>query len=290
MKKQIIDTCRLCGKKGPLSYEHVPPRGAFNNHSAKQISGDKLLEFIGSDEKPWDVSKLWGKIQQQGTGGYYLCNECNEKTGSWYVPPFIDFVHGIYSAIRTADPTHSATCYSIKTPEIQLLPIFKEIMVMFCDINRSFYKDKQLCSFLLEKENSLYFDKKKYRVFCYIKSGELFRMNGLSTVFLKTKDDKPLMITLSEISFFPVGFALYVDMPDDFQPQGYEITCFSDSKYDDMDECEMILPVLENNTIFSGDYRTKTEIEATIKETKEWEKSNQELLWEKDRKEITESD
>jgi len=27
----VVDTCRLCGTRTQLTFEHVPPRGAFND-------------------------------------------------------------------------------------------------------------------------------------------------------------------------------------------------------------------------------------------------------------------
>ena len=148
-RKRIYGECKLCGNYSVLTYEHVPPRSAFNNHSIKKVSGDQLLRHITSDEKPWDVSKLWGKIQQQGSGGYYLCKDCNENTGTWYVPSYLDFVHGVYRVVEEVDPERKASYIKIQTSIIRPLPIFKEIMVMFCDINHNFYEDKDLRSFLL---------------------------------------------------------------------------------------------------------------------------------------------
>lgn len=277
-KKPTYGICKLCGKRELLTYEHVPPRGAFNNHSIRQIRGDKLLEHIGSDAKPWDVSGLWGQIHQQGIGDYYLCKGCNEKTGSWYVPFYLDFVRGIYAAVETADPTREAPYIGIKAPQIRPLPIFKEIMVMFCDINHNCFGDNNLRSYLLEKDSPISFDKKKYRVFSYITKGDIFRMNGLSMLLLTSKNKEPLMIQISEISYPPLGFALYIDLPNGYEPKGREITGLCDFKYEDIGEFETIFPVLENNIMFSGDYRTKDEIEKTIKESKAWEDKHKDLI------------
>lgn len=72
------------------------------------------------------------------------------------------------------------------------------------------------------------------------------------------------MITLSEISTYPVGFTLYIDKPEVYKPEGVEITLFSEYNYDDEGEVEIIIPKLESNIFFSGDYRTKEEIEYVI--------------------------
>ena len=277
-RKPIQGICKLCGKKTILTYEHVPPRGAFNNHSIKEIRGDQLIEHIGSDEKPWEISHLRGNIHQQGTGGYYLCKDCNEKTGSWYVPYYLDFIYGIYSAIEKADPERETPYIGIQATSIRPLPILKEIMVMFCDINNNCFGDKNLRSFLLNRNSTQGFDKNKYRLFCYIVKGNLHRMNGIIVKLITSKDREPVMITLSEISFPPLGFVLYIDLPDEYKPEGCEITKLADAQYEDKAECEMLLPVLENNIMFSGDYRTKAEIEKTMQDSKEWEEAHKELI------------
>ncbi len=45
-----------------------------------------------------------------------------------------------------------------------------------------------------------------------------------------------------------------------YKPEGVEITSFSEWNYEGEEDVEIIIPKLECNTIFSGDYRTKAEI------------------------------
>ena len=35
-----VGKCALCGREGPLSYEHIPPREAFNDKRVRTITGD----------------------------------------------------------------------------------------------------------------------------------------------------------------------------------------------------------------------------------------------------------
>ena len=68
--------CHLCGTFGQLSFEHVPPRRAFNELKIKSF-------------KFWDIycSKK-GRDQQKGAGDYTLCNSCNNNTGSCYAESY----------------------------------------------------------------------------------------------------------------------------------------------------------------------------------------------------------
>lgn len=99
----------------------------------------------------------------------------------------------------------------------------------------------------------------------HIHSGAVERMNGITVQFVGGVG----LITLSEISTYPVGFTLYIDKPEIYKPEGVEITLFSEFNYDDEGEVEIIIPKLESNIFFSGDSRTKKEIENTIQESKD---------------------
>jgi len=50
----------LCGQVGQLSFEHVPPRAAFNKSLAIRCRGDEWLRDKGA--MPWDVK---GRNYQQ---------------------------------------------------------------------------------------------------------------------------------------------------------------------------------------------------------------------------------
>jgi hypothetical protein len=80
-------TCHLCGTYGPLSFEHVPPKSAFNDRPV----------LLGSIDDVWDAdlddTKLRGKIQQRGAGSYTLCGWCNSFTGRTYAPGLAAWCH-----------------------------------------------------------------------------------------------------------------------------------------------------------------------------------------------------
>ena len=268
-KKPRYGVCKLCGELSVLTYEHVPPRSAFNNTPARLIEGREVLKSLDSDRLPWEFSDLRGRIQQQGKGGYFLCRKCNENSGSWYVPFFTEYVQGVFGAIYSNNGIEGVTAMQLRAESIRPLAIFKEIMVLFCDINSGCFGDSNLRSFLLEKNNTDMFDSKKYRVFCYIAKGPVFRMNGLSINCHHVNTHKPIFVEMTELSSFPLGFSLYIDLPDGYQPEGCEITSFSQFHYEDSVSCEITLPVLESNVLFSGDYRTKQEILNTIKGSNE---------------------
>ena len=82
-RRKRTGICHICGSSGDLSFEHVPPRVAFNDRRTVRIKGEEAIS-LGPDE----IVK--GPIQQGGIGDYTLCAECNNKTGHWYGARFVD--------------------------------------------------------------------------------------------------------------------------------------------------------------------------------------------------------
>lgn len=253
-KQKTYGVCRLCGENKELTFEHVPPETVFNKGAVRNVSLDAIIKDTMKENKlPWEINYGKGKIQQRGRGGFYLCSDCNSCTGQWYVPYYSRFVHAIQRAMRqTGEQKYESLGLRIKS--IRPLPIFKQVMTMFCDINGGLMGDDSLKYYLLNK-TSRSFNRNRYHLYVHIHAGTLERMNGImvqSTNFG--------IITLSEISTYPVGFTLYIDKPKNYKPEGVEITSFSEWDYGDESDVQIIIPKLECNTIFSGDYRTKGEI------------------------------
>jgi hypothetical protein len=66
-KKKIEGICRICGCYGPLTFEHVPPRKAFNNRPVIGLPFEQMMS-LGPNDHPV------GKPQQAGNGLVYaLC-------------------------------------------------------------------------------------------------------------------------------------------------------------------------------------------------------------------------
>ena len=80
----VTETCCICGADGKLSFEHVPPRHAFNDHRVFEADIKKMLEN-GLMLSP----KPDGRINQKGAGRFTVCVKCNNATGRWYGTPYI---------------------------------------------------------------------------------------------------------------------------------------------------------------------------------------------------------
>ncbi len=69
--------CRICGSVDTLSFEHTPPKSAFNNRRVIVAKFEDIIK-LGPDET------IRGKIEQKGISAYSLCEKCNNNTGAWY--------------------------------------------------------------------------------------------------------------------------------------------------------------------------------------------------------------
>jgi hypothetical protein len=83
-KEKPTGYCQLGNQYGFLTFEHVPPRSAFNDRSIYIQGHEQLFE---------ERSQLFGKKKRshRGFGGYTLCASCNNKTGDWYARAFVSF-------------------------------------------------------------------------------------------------------------------------------------------------------------------------------------------------------
>lgn len=172
------------------------------------------------------------------------------------------FVHIVHYALQEVKEKEFSTI-GIKMKGIKPLPVFKQIMTLFCDINEGVMGDSLLKDYLLYRTSTV-FNRERYRLYMHIHSGYVERMNGIMVQFTSVVG----LITLSERTTYPVGFTLYIDKPEVYKQEGVEITLFSEFNYDDKGEVDIIIPKLESNIFFSGDYRTKEEFEYVIRENK----------------------
>lgn len=263
MSKKYIGKCALCRKECQLTFEHIPPRAAFNSTPAKPISGDGAL--FDDDRMPWDTTGLPYQNQQKGMGRYSLCQECNNNTGSWYGDDYIivaQVVHSILS--EPIEPQYQG--FGIRN--IHPLRFIKQVLSMFCSINN--FEDERIDAirrFVMDKD-AVGLDKSKYKVCMYLTRSTLMKYAPLSVV-LRMRETTCESMALSEITAYPLGFVLYFDPTDTFHYDGLDITHFADCGFDDVTDIQMPFCIYEMNDIFPTYYRSKEEIQDCIDKNRE---------------------
>jgi hypothetical protein len=244
-RKMITGVCRICGREKPLSFEHIPPRAAFNNRPVIRISLEQAIE-LGPDVKPK------GPVKQKGMGDYVLCEECNNNSGSWYASRFVDWCYrGMEIIISSKGNPSLAYTYNIFP-----LSVLKQIIVMFLAVNNPRFSkvNPGLVAFVSSKENNQL--PLKYRVYSYYNIIGMHRNIGLSAQVSLTTGKR---IIMSEVSFPPFGYLLTIDS-DKPDYRLSDISGFGIYTYDDKTEIQMRMAVLPTHLLYPGDYRSREEI------------------------------
>jgi hypothetical protein len=242
--------CRLCGDYKELSFEHIPPKKAFNNKG-------QLLTTIEILDKKWSPSK-----PQKGLGKNSLCENCNKLTGSWYGNEFVDWTK---QGMEWLDKLQNKESIDLQLPfYICPLNVLKQIMVMALAMSAEASLDyhSDLRTFVLSKQQRLF--PKKYRVHVYFqKDGQPRFESGIGIMKI---DSGHSNYVEAEVALPPFGYCVSKNIERskslvDYKGL-YDITWFSEYRYDEWSSVYLKLPKLETHGPVPLDYRSKSEFEA----------------------------
>ncbi|MBQ3269029.1 MAG: hypothetical protein IJH09_03815 [Clostridia bacterium] len=262
-------TCALCKKETELTFEHIPPKSAFNATPAKAVT---LMGMLQNKERlPWEAKGVHYLNLQQGMGYYSLCSSCNSLTGEWYGDEYKRFAGRAAYLVSSNIPDGM---HSVEFKNIYPLRIIKQILSMFCSINRpGLFPIDDLRAFVLDKEATS-IDKKKYRIQMYFTKSGFVKCAPLFSISHINPDESLSTTVVSEITFAPLGFLLYLDPEEGQSFEGIDITAFTDVKYDQNADVTFPIEFREVNTWLPIDYRTRPEIMETIEKNKKWKEEN----------------
>ena len=256
--------CSLCGQETELTFEHIPPRGAFNSTPARPVSGTELFkeEILNDDSHmPWDTSGMQYDNQQQGMGRYSLCKICNNSTGSWYGDAYVTFAKTVHTAMRNRKPDDLD---GIGFREVYPLRFIKQVLSMFCSTLRpDDPRMEDIRNFVLNKD-AVGLNKNKYKLCLYFTESTIMKHSGLSILLRSNGVSHIESMALAEITAYPLGFILYFDPTETWQYQGTDITECADYQYDD--KVDIIFPwtIKEMNDIYPEIFRSRDEIRKCI--------------------------
>ena len=251
--------CRLCGKKTELSFEHIPPKSAHNKNKVKTYNGKQL---IGREEYPWVLDDLPYKQSQKGAGLYSLCQQCNNKTGTWYGNEYVKFVNAVLGVLEQADNIKSNEFINFTLFDFNLLAVFKQIMSFFCSTNTYNTFDDELRSFVLTPESNK-FDDIKYRLYMYLVDPRKRNSSSWTGQMMCMRNDVKVYF-YSEVIVPPFGFLIRFNDKREDEYKECDITDLSKCEYNTKYDCEFLLRVFERNTCIPTDYRTKEEVVSDV--------------------------
>jgi len=202
-KNTIYGICRICKEKKELTFEHIPPRSAFNKNSRFFVINS--TEYYQNFEK-YSTKKLKpkSKIEQGGLGEHCLCEDCNNFLGSNYVREYKKFAKIAMSIISTCQ--ENTKCFELDISDINLLKFMKQVIAIFICTNKPVFTDSYpgLIEFI-ENPNSGNFPE-RYRVYMYLNNEGQVR-NG-TIHFTNTHG------AICDFTNPPFGFVLSIDNPN----------------------------------------------------------------------------
>jgi hypothetical protein len=250
--------CWICGSIGKLTFEHVPPRAAFNDRG---IFHAKMDEVLGGEWTPGTPLPL-GKQQQRGAGRYSLCAKCNNDTGAWYGTAYVDFARQAMILLHRSNGKMTlAYPYGIFP-----LRVLKQIAVMFFSACGPEFRKAhpELATFVLDRERRLL--PKDIHIWAYLhhptesistrQAGVtgMMSLGGNSHVF-------------SEIAFPPFGLIMSF-RPEPMHQELCNLSHFSYSTINTWEVAWLKLPVFPVVSPLPGDFRTVDEINKTVEENR----------------------
>jgi hypothetical protein len=245
-----IKECSICGVVAPLSYEHVPPRSAFNSSRVLVADSSKLF---GATSYQQYLSPR-GKFDQKGAGAYTICERCNNNTGHLYVPSYADWAE---QGMRYLQLLPKGSSLSLPF-RIRPLAVLKQIVCMFASAcgHTLLDSERDLRKFVLDTHSN--YLPGRFCVYCSLMSinSRASRQSGISGVVDMTSGKN---YTFSEIAFPPFIYLLTIQSQP-LDPNLQDITFFSDSLPGQYRQIHLNLETREIASPFPGDYRSDREI------------------------------
>lgn len=239
MRKNHIGKCQICGKYGELTFEHIPPKMAFNWQRAKIYNGYEAINKSKGEKAKYINS-------QQGMGRYSLCQSCNNNTGTWYAQTYCNFAMDVINSICKSIPLKHGDIVKYEFRKYPALQIVKQVIAMFC--SQLPYQEVHRLGFdklLLDKESNEV-DRGLFDLRMYLTSPEVGAyMSGLTSVILKNNDSFDI-VQLSELCAYPFGFILNLS-PHIPVAYGGSIMDMFNLKYSDKYDFELALMYLERS-------------------------------------------
>lgn len=252
-KKVRAGVCHLCGQwTESLSYEHVPPKKAFNESFAVRTEMERYLQ------QP-DAPFKGGTKLRMGAGAYTLCTPCNNFTGGEYAIEYVRLARAAFDYVRRFPQIgdHDVTICGVRP-----LRILKQAVTMFFSVNEPTFGDRhpELRRFVLDRHAVGL--PPRYDVFLTLVRGGMGRSSAVTGVGVFEYGDAKLV---SEVAHFPFALLMTFDAPAPDDTVG-RVTHFGTYGLDEIRDVRVRLRAGEIQTPFPGDYRTKEQVEVARSE------------------------
>jgi hypothetical protein len=234
--RKAIGLCRVCGERRQLTFEHIPPRCAFNAESLKSYT---LAEFwkLQAGERARYAS------EQRGAGEYALCTECNStRGGTWYVPEFCIWAQVIGSQLQAVPTDGSIAAVRIGLRHVRPARFVKQVVSMLLAINEPAFGDDHpaLRQFVTELDRRGL--PTNHGLYLALFNGDTARSLPATPWLHSLGSTEPGRGLVTELSFPPFTCALTIDGPR-LGRDACPITDFAHLGPEDVEEVRLRLPL-----------------------------------------------
>lgn len=193
MRHKQPGKCCICGKETELTYEHIPPKAAFNSSRIKPY----LLMNLLRDNKKRFVN------MQAGMGEYTICETCNNTTGAWYGAAYADFAAQGMKYYNAGATGRISLSYSIFP-----LRVFKQVISCFASVNGAEWceKNPSIRQFILTPHERSFPDEIDIRMYMHQK-GKVKISPPVAQMDIYTRE----IVFGSEWGFVPFSFICIFD-------------------------------------------------------------------------------
>jgi hypothetical protein len=253
--------CRICRREdAKLSFEHVPPRAAFNDEPTTVYGLDDWLNRTPEGEL------AGGRVEQRGAGGHTLCERCNNNTGSWYGTELKRAANTGVSLLRKTPLDefdglleHRWAQVTLKQSEMGPHPLrfIKQIVTMLLATSppELTVGHPELGDFVLDRTRTELSD--RYRFYLALYAGPYARTTGVVSAF---DGDRNRSDTFVEVAWPPYAYVMTIDSEPEAIPTA-DITGMVEVGYKQRADVDLDLLIAFGHTAVPLDYRTSAMIE-----------------------------
>lgn len=232
------DICRVCLEKRDLSFDHVPPKAAFNKDPVWWSDPVKALHLTKEERL-----QHRGRKQQRGSGRNSLCQECNTMLGTRYVRAYADLAKDVFNLLyhRAMNETVTLGPFAVRTMPLRVIKCVCGMALSISEPARDMQLDA-MRDFVQQKDSRRL--PAGMRVFLYASRSKTVRQ--YSSFAALTLHSGPVSFT--ELYSEPIGAILTFDSGP-LDTRHTEITHFARHGYDEQVEMFCTLPILAVDSV-----------------------------------------
>ena len=237
------DRCHVCGRRGPLSFEHIPPRSMGNSHGTRSYRGVDIIKKAGAFDASAKDGVRFSKMRR-GIGVRTLCSACNSYFGTHYVKEYTGCIMELGAHFVHQRPSEDERAIRLGGGNVNVLAFFKHVISNFCATTP--YGTMLDCrEFLLNKESSDFPSRYRLYMFAVPDPDSVMITTGWMVLYYEHGGS----VTLAHVATFPVGFTLVDVGASDFIPSrlGCDITSMAARKWGERPEFSLELPFMTLN-------------------------------------------